>query len=211
MVPHHASSTQCTWCCSKQHIPRPLPSPLAQQQAGLLLCHAPINAHCCCILLLLLLAVQVTKSATAPDGKLWVFFGLHVVQPAAQAYCQQSGGNLVTVDSANKTQFLVKKFLEPFSDIVYGVWIGLYMPATGADPTDKSQYKWYSDAPMDTYSNWGADEPSGDAKAQLGSASCGHAAPPNNGGGGLPGGSWNDVSCDRDVNPRPFICEFLQS
>lgn len=117
--------------------------------------------------------VVITKTARSPDGKLWATFALGATQPAAQRYCRQLNGDLATVDSASKTKFLIKEFLNTTEAVCNrfgkcwgwgnyslveagGMWIGLHMPGlTGTAPSDKSQYIWYSGAATDTYSNWG--------------------------------------------------------
>lgn len=144
----------------------------------------------------MLLAVRVVMSAAAPDCAIWAMFGLYVVQASAQLYCEQSGGNLVTIDSASKTQFLVEQFLEN-SGLRFWRVIGLSLLGTGGDPANRSLYSWCRRARADTYSNWAPNEPNGDTKENPGSTLCVLAAG---------AGTWNDVSCNQATST--FICEF---
>ncbi len=95
--------------------------------------------------------------------------------PAAQAYAQSFGANLISVQSAaENADVLTALTNQGFAGQV--IWIGF------SDALLEGSFVWYDGAPI-TYSNWAPGEP-------------------NNAGGNenctqiYPNGSWNDLNCN---------------
>jgi hypothetical protein len=102
-------------------------------------------------------------------------------QGDATARCNQWGGALVSIHSANEVSCL---------NTIAGtgsVWIG-YTQATGATSLTAG-WSW-TDGSSPTYVNWAGGEPSDGDGAEDGTEQCGHI---------YPGGGWNDRPCSSTV------------
>ena len=71
----------------------------------------------------------------------------------AQAYAQQFGGNLVTIEGSSENAFVRSLF-----PIEQGIWIGLYRNP-GSNKNDPNSWKWLSGS-TSLYRNWHGGEPS---------------------------------------------------
>ena len=107
----------------------------------------------------------------------------------ARLKCQNMGGDLVIIRSAQENDFifdLVKKLNK-----LYGVWLGLQRKAD-------SKFYWIDDTPVEGhYQNWAQGEPNDN----LGVEDCAHMY-----GLGNSAGKWNDSPCDWEVVPS-VVCQ----
>ena len=104
---------------------------------------------------------------------------------AAQAFAQNLGASLISVQSAAENQCVIDKV----NDLGYTgvIWIGFN------DETTEGTFEWYDQAPV-TYTNWAPGEPN-----NSGDEDCVQIYP----GGGNPG-TWNDLACN-SANAKSII------
>ncbi len=112
---------------------------------------------------------------------------------SAQAFAQNLGANLISVQSATENQCI----LDEINDLGYTgvIWIGFN------DETAEGSFVWYDQAPI-VYTNWAPGEPN-----QSGNEDCVQIYP-----AGANPGTWNDLSCSSsnaksiiEVNLCPII------
>ena len=109
---------------------------------------------------------------------------------AALAFCRAKGGVLVSPNTAEKQEFLVKYLLRYHPSYGTPIWIGLYQN-TSSDP-----FRWEDGSPLN-YTNWGCGEPnnagSGEDCALIGISSNIFLS-----------STWNDDSCSKHF---AYICQ----
>lgn len=103
----------------------------------------------------------------------------------AQAFAQNLGANLISVQSAAENQCVIDKI----NDLGYTgvIWIGFN------DEVTEGTFEWYDQSPV-TYTNWAPGEPN-----QSGNEDCVQIYP----NGGSPG-TWNDLDCN-SANAKSII------
>ncbi len=70
----------------------------------------------------------------------------------ARAYCQQRGGDLVVIESAEENE-VVRKLIEDYAINPQGCWIG------ASDVASEGVWRWVNGARVTRYSNWKHWEP----------------------------------------------------
>ena len=107
----------------------------------------------------------------------------------ARHKCQQMGGDIAVIRSANENQFIFDLVKKTAGLAGWGAWIGLNRKADGS-------FKWVDGTPL-VYEAWNSGEPNGIG----GRADCVHMIWND------VGGKWNDASCDwEDVRPG-VVCK----
>ena len=129
------------------------------------------------------------------DDTCYLFFlDSRVNHSAALAACRTEGGVLVSPNTAEKQEFLVKYLMRYHPSYGTPIWIGLYQK-TSSDPLS-DPFRWENGRPL-IYTNWGCGEPnnagSGEDCAVLGIGSNIFLS-----------STWNDDSCSRDFS---YICQ----
>ncbi len=117
--------------------------------------------HLAAVLLCALAALGVlwtpAAAADAPTatktvgGLTFTFYKQKLSWPAARAYCEDQGGSLATVTSAEQDQLIVSTCMNTLIGQVssgdHGCWIGL------SDGEEEGSYTWVDGRPM-SYSGW---------------------------------------------------------
>jgi len=101
---------------------------------------------------------------------------------AAQAFCKQAKGNLVTIDDAAENKY-VNDLLQKRN--IDNAWIGYN------DKASEGKFVWFSGA-TSCYTNWSNKEPN-----NVNNEDCTHMRK---------GGTWNDHNCGKQI--LAFVCEF---
>ena len=109
-------------------------------------------------------------------------------QESSKQVCNDNGAHLVTIESADKQNFIYEEFLAGAGSKDY--WIGL------TDSETEGNWKWANGATLTGYNNWASYQPN-DYKGQDCAAIKG--ATQNS-------GKWHDVSCYFN---KGFICELI--
>lgn len=113
-----------------------------------------------------------------------------VNQLTAREACQEFGGDLLTIASAQENTAL-RTALSNWSD--RRMWIGL-MSTSGQPTTNRSAYAWVASGNTPAWSNWDAAQPDNDQGAQ---GVCVVAAANSS-------NAWQDVGCNKKLG---FGCE----
>ena len=112
----------------------------------------------------------------------------------ARAVCQNLGGDLAVITSAEENEFVYELVMEKETVTETKAWIGLKRS------TDDSKWYWVDGTPLEgQYVNWGEGEPNN----LMGNENCAHFF-------GHPG-KWNDAPCEMTGGWAPksptILCE----
>ena len=105
----------------------------------------------------------------------------------AQAFCQNVSGNLVKINSAEESEFLLNLVRNQALTVSRAVWIALNWNSTAND------FYWTDHTPL-VYKNWASGEPNGNAQEP-----CGEMYTTTS--------YWNDLACERQINGNGIICK----
>jgi hypothetical protein len=143
--------------------------------------------------------IKVTKPVVIPDdaktfnGHSYKFFPEQLPWNAARAKCEQMGGHLIIIDSAEENAFAAKQ-------IEAAGWIDAWIGAT--DEEQEGVWKTVHGEPL-PYLNWGENQPNnkppGEHYALMTNVKVGDAAV---------GWKWSDQPNDSTQHKPGYICEW---
>lgn len=116
------------------------------------------------------------------EGHTYALFTNEMNWKAAKAYCEEVGGHLVTITSAEENQYLTDTFVAPLGS---GVSIGF------TDEEVEGEFVWVTGEAAD-YTNWEEGEPNNENDENYAMIQS--------------SGEWNDGHLDEE--DWPFICEW---
>jgi hypothetical protein len=126
------------------------------------------------------------------DGHIYTLTDTSGSWPDMQAHAEFHGGNLVTINDQDETDWILGTFgTDP-------MWIGLYQPAGSAEPA--GGWQWISGEPV-TYTNWVDGTPDDWLENEDYAVMCLHNV------AGWLEGKWNDVPPEGWPAPHPGLIE----
>lgn len=113
-----------------------------------------LRTSSCVGMSLLLLSAEIRIAA--PGNRILLLRPYHnVSQPLARAYCQQRGGDMLTITNSTDDN-LVQQALKNASVPPFLYWIGLSVSA-GLNHSDPRNWRWLSTNQSASYNAWGID------------------------------------------------------
>ena len=100
-------------------------------------------------------AAQYPEGAVEFGGSYYKLMDDHLTWAEARAACEEAGGHLVTITSAEEQSFIsdiIEEHLAGQATDVHHYWLG------GTDEESESRWKWITGEAWD-YSNWGDNQP----------------------------------------------------